>query len=139
MPSILWSIQLFCTFALTGLIWVIQLVHYPSFGVVEQKQFKDFHQFHSRRISWLVIPLMVGELVSAALLLAANSSPIWWLNLVLALAPWLFTFAFSVPAHQILAEGHHLQAITQLVKTNWWRTISWSLKAALLLVILHQK
>jgi phosphatidylserine synthase len=137
-PGTLWGIQLFCTFALTGLIWVIQLVHYPSFAMVEKKQFKNFHQFHSRQISRLVIPLMVGELFSAALLLAANSSLIWWINLVLALAPWIFTFALSVPAHQILAEGYDAASITRLVNTNWWRTITWSLKAILLLLILQQ-
>jgi hypothetical protein len=78
-----------------------------------------------------------GELISAVILLLTNPAPLWWLNLALALAPWIFTFALSVPAHQILAEGYDAASITRLVNTNWWRTIAWSLNAVLLLVILH--
>lgn len=133
MSGTLWGIQVFCTFALTGLIWVIQLVHYPAFARVDDKQFQAFHQFHSRRISWLVIPLMMGELLTAALLVAAFPAPLWIGNLALAIAPWVFTFAFSVPAHNSLAQGYEPGAHARLVNTNWLRTMAWSAKALLLL------
>lgn len=35
---------------LCGLIWVIQLVHYPSFHFVEDSRFIDFQAFHTQRI-----------------------------------------------------------------------------------------
>ena len=35
---------------LTGLIWTIQLVHYPSFGLVGKAEFVQFHQAHTTRM-----------------------------------------------------------------------------------------
>ena len=47
---------------LTGLIWTIQLVHYPSFGLVGKAEFVRFHQAHTTRMGYLVLAPMVVEL-----------------------------------------------------------------------------
>ena len=46
-------------FFLTGVIWTIQIVHYPSFHYIDKLSFVNFHQFHERRISIIVMPLMM--------------------------------------------------------------------------------
>lgn len=42
---------------------------------------------------------------------------------------WLSTFLIQVPIHQQLAKGKDLGLIDRLVRTNWIRTILWTLKA----------
>ena len=37
---------------LTGLIWTVQVVHYPSFGLVPKSAWAVFHAAHTRRMSY---------------------------------------------------------------------------------------
>ena len=48
---------------MTGLIWTIQLVHYPTFDHVADDHFADFAKFHASRISLIVLPAMIVELL----------------------------------------------------------------------------
>ena len=48
-------LHLIATSVMVGVIWVIQLVHYPSFHFVELKQYTTFQRFHMARISYVVI------------------------------------------------------------------------------------
>lgn len=129
-------IQLFCTFSLTGLIWVIQCVHYPAFRYANVETFKVFHNFHSQNITWIVAPLMVSELLTATLLFTKNNSNFWLMQLVLILLLWTSTAFLSVPLHNKLMNGYDLKLIHKLTITNWPRTLLWSLKSALLVYFL---
>ncbi|MBH8570273.1 hypothetical protein KB206_15385 [Microvirga sp. STS02] len=40
---------------LTGLIWTVQVVHYPSFGKVSKEAWAAFHAAHTRRMSYVVM------------------------------------------------------------------------------------
>lgn len=120
-------LQIFCCFFLTGLIWVIQLLHYPSFHYVDTA-FADFHQFHSTRISLIVIPLMILELGSG-IFLAIHNPQKYGLNLLGIGLIWLSTFLLSVPLHNQLALVRDSAVISQLVLTNWPRTLLWSLRS----------
>lgn len=121
-----------CAF-MTGLIWLIQLVHYPAFEWIAKDQFNSFHQFHSARISYIVGPIMLLELISAALLFINSQDKYFFgINLGLLVVIWLCTALLSVPQHNILSSSANSIAMTQLVLTNWPRTILWSLRTALL-------
>ena len=50
------------TLPLVGLIWTIQLVHYPLFDGVGAEGFAAYERRHAAAITWLVAPLMLGEL-----------------------------------------------------------------------------
>ena len=65
---------------LTGVIWTVQLVHYPGFAQVAQESFGAFHRLHSRRISWVVLGPMVLELLLAGALIGwkAPGAVAWW-------------------------------------------------------------
>jgi hypothetical protein len=65
--------------------------------------------------------------------LAARGIPRWVpvAGAVLLAAIWLSTFAMQVPLHGQLAQGFDEAAHTALVRSNWIRTIGWSLRAAL--------
>jgi len=128
-----------CAF-MTGLIWVIQLIHYPSFSRISPASFSEFHHFHSRRITWIVAPVMIFELISAIALVILNpSSPMMVSNLVLLGLIWLSTFFLSVPAHNQLAQGFDEKTILRLTTTNWPRTFLWSLRLGLLVMFVGQK
>jgi len=119
---------------LTGLIWTVQVVHYPSFAQVAPDKFVAFHQQHSTRMSWVVMAPMVLELALAAWLVYAGralGTAVWW-SLGLVLLVWAATFLVSVPFHNRLAHGYDYVAIDGLVRTNWLRTLAWTVRSGLL-------
>ncbi len=124
-----WLAHLATSWALFGLIWTIQLSHYPSFRFVDEDQFSAFHLHHTRSITLVVMPLMLLEL---GLVFwqnyQTNWSWIWVVPLVLVLLIWASTFFISVPLHTQLEGGKNLDVIKKLVDTNWIRTILWSVK-----------
>ena len=63
------------TWFLCGLIWTIQLVHYPSFADVGREGFSAFHQAHVQRITALVALPMLFELVTAGLIVLVAPVP----------------------------------------------------------------
>lgn len=125
------------TLALVGLIWTIQLVHYPAFRFVDPARFVEFEAFHQRGISILVVPLMLVELATAAVLLWLRPAgmSVWMavLGAGLVLFIWGCTFAIQVPLHDQLAQRFDSAAVEQLVRSNWIRTIAWSLRGGLVL------
>lgn len=123
----------FCCVFMTGLIWTIQLVHYPAFSHVEEARFAEFAAFHARRITWIVAPVMLLELTTAGGLWYLRSDILWSLNLGLLLLTWLSTFLWSVPCHDRLSVTKNPVALHDLVVTNWPRTLLWSLRSLLLL------
>jgi hypothetical protein len=128
-------IHCFVTAALTGLIWTIQIVHYPLFAEVGRDGFVAYEQSHSFRISTLVGPLMGVELICALLIVwkrPPGVSPlIAWAALIVLLMIHLCTVAFSVPAHNTLGRGFDSEAHRRLVQTNWIRTAGWTIRAGL--------
>lgn len=116
------------TVFLCGLIWCIQLVHYPSFRFVHPDRFVAFERFHTRAITWIVGPAMLLELLTA-IGLWGLLPPLWAaLNLASVLAIWTSTALLSVPCHTALAKGFDESLIDRLVRTNWPRTVLWSLR-----------
>ena len=119
---------------LTGLIWMVQVVHYPSFGLVKPAEFQAFHQAHTTRMSYVVLGPMVLELGLAAWLAWVGrplGTAVWWaLGLVILI--WGGTFFVSVPFHNRLAAGFDYIAIDGLTRTNWLRTLAWTVRLGLL-------
>ena len=130
------SAQLIVTAFLCGLIWTVQVVHYPSFHYVAEKDFSTFHDFHSRRITYVVMLPMIFELLTALISFVHTPSAMALSNAALAVVLWAVTFFISVPLHNKLAHQRNEATIDRLVRTNWLRTLLWSCKLALLCVSL---
>lgn len=130
-------LQLGSTLAMAGLIWFVQLVHYPLFSRVGPREFPAYEAEHVRRSGWLIVPLMVTELASALLLAAVRPAPIGrgavFAGLILLLVLWGSTFLVQVPLHRRLEGGHDAAAQALLVATNWIRTAGWTARAVLVL------
>lgn len=115
------------TWALVGLIWVVQLVIYPQLGAVGRADFVAYHADYTRRISWVVGPLMLAELGSAGWLLWRGERSGWFLiSLGLLAVNWLSTAAVQVPLHGRLERGFMIDAHRALLRTNWVRTAAWT-------------
>ena len=125
----------FSTFAMTGLIWLIQRVSYPLMGHVPPDAFPAYEMFHCQRISLVVLPLMMIELFSS-LWLAWKPLPGFEMALrvgaVLVVLIWLSTFALQVPLHQKLEQSFDLASWQKLVSSNWIRTVLWTARSALM-------
>mgnify|MGYP001004379549 FL=1 len=134
--SLLLSVHSASTWALVGLIWTIQCVHYPLFALVGAENFASYHQRHTTQITWIVAPLMLTELGSAAWLVIAGARDPWLLASLIPLAfNWLSTWRVQIPLHDRLAGGFEAQVHRRLVRSNGWRTASWTLRGILLLMV----
>jgi hypothetical protein len=126
------AVHLAATAGMMGLIWFVQLVHYPLFGAVGPDHFVAYESAHQRRTSWVVGPLMGAEGVSAlAIAIVLRDEAGLALTLVgLALLAMIHasTVMLQVPTHRRLSEGYDVEIVHRLVRTNWVRTIGWSLR-----------
>ena len=132
-PKMICFMHLAVSWVLVGLIWMVQVVHYPLFSWVPEDTFPDFSRAHGAAITPLVGPLMVIELLLAILhwLKQIDAWPII-VALALVLFIWVVTFFVSVPLHEKLGLGFSTENHRSLVLTNWLRTIAWTFKACLL-------
>lgn len=136
--TLLFSIHFASTWGLVGLIWTIQCLHYPLFALVGSANFPSYHKRHTTQITWVVAPLMLTELGSAAWLTLSGSSNPWLLASLLPLAfNWLSTWRVQIPLHNKLAAGFDAPTHRRLVLTNWWRTIAWTSRGFCLLMVTH--
>jgi hypothetical protein len=124
---------------MTGLIWLVQVVHYPSFHHIDQTQFRQFSTFHTQNITYIVMPLMAVELLSSLVLVIRNPDPFNLSMIALLAIIWLSTAFISVPCHNQLAHGYNAEVVDHLIRTNWIRTIAWTIKSALLVWTLFKQ
>jgi hypothetical protein len=125
------------TWALVGLIWTIQAVHYPLLKDVGQAGFIAYHQRHMTRITWVVGPLMLAELSSAAVLLyLGEGSVLFGISLGAMVWIWGSTWLHLVPLHQKLATGYDAATLQRLVRSNLWRTAAWTIRGVCLAALL---
>ena len=133
--DLLFKINFISTSVMVGVIWVIQLLHYPSFHFINEKKYIEFQHFHMQRISFIVIPVMLIELASALLLSYFFRSSLIIILLALLLGIWGITFIFFTNMHQKLTNGYDPSIVDRLVQINWSRTALWSLRLTILLSI----
>ncbi len=120
---------------MTGVIWIIQILHYPLFNMVGRENFAAYEAAHTNLITLVVMPAMLLELILTAVIFfappASIPSSLNWLNAVLLAVIWLSTAFLQVPQHGILAGGFDETAYRRLVNSNWIRTVAWSAKAVI--------
>ncbi|MDY3555770.1 hypothetical protein R5W24_004916 [Gemmata sp. JC717] len=130
-------LHLAATLFMVGVIWFVQVVHYPLLARVGRAEFEEYEQAHVRLTGWVVAPPMLTELVTAVLLLWVRPDrvPLWAIGAGLALVAvnWVSTWAFQIPCHDRLTRGFEPAVHRRLVATNWLRTTVWSLRGLLVL------
>lgn len=110
------------------LIWIVQLVVYPSFRYYNDTNLLAWHQKYTYRITIVVLPLMLGELLVASLQLLYTFSIYSIVSLILIIIIWFNTFFQAIPLHQKIDNKINLkQSTKQLIQINWIRTILWTI------------
>jgi hypothetical protein len=128
------------TVMMAGVIWFVQVVHYPLFGAVGDARFADYESKHTARTGRVVGPLMLVEAATAAWLVISRSPELpagaCLAGLGLVAVLWASTAFIQVPCHRRLARGFDPATWRRLVRTNWLRTACWSIRAVLALWML---
>ncbi len=122
------------TWALVGLIWFVQLVHYPLLSEIPSADVPRYEQRHRERIFGLVATLMAVEAATAGLLVARTTGRARRLcvaGLALLGVIWFSTWAWQLPLHARLSHVGDRAVIAELVASNWLRTIAWTLRGGL--------
>ena len=121
---------------MTGVIWLVQLVHYPLMAGWPHDRFGEWESLHRRAIGPVVVPAMLAEGVAAGLLLVwpPRRGPRWpaWAAAGLLILVWGSTFLVQVPCHERLSAGWDAAVHSRLVAGNWIRTLAWTGRLALL-------
>ena len=125
---------------MVGLIWIVQIVHYPLFGYVGSKEFITYHEKHKILISPVVGIVMIVELVTAGILIfqIPKGIPNWTaiVGIILLGVIWFSTLFLQIPYHNKLSSKFDKNVLMMLVNTNWIRTICWSLRGVIVLIML---
>lgn len=137
MKNFIFLVHLSATLYLVGVIWIIQILVYPLMANVGAEGYAAYHNLHTSRITPIVAPAMILELLTAIYLAFTSFEAIdrryFWFGLVLVLIIWLSTFLVQVPLHEKLGTSFDSDVQRKLVQTNWIRTIAWSLRGAFVL------
>jgi len=136
MMKIIFALHIFATFFMTGVIWFVQIVHYPLFSKVGQPEFFSYHAQHIRRVSYIVLPAMIVELMTGIYLMWIAKTVDWYVSIGLLGLIWISTFFIQVPCHQKLEKGFEKSVWQRLVYSNLIRTILWTIRAAVFILIL---
>jgi hypothetical protein len=135
MNETVFALHMFSTLALVGLIWFVQVVHYPLFDQVGRDGFSVYESLHQSRTTVVVAPLMLTEAMTAILLVwlqPASISPVFtWGGLMLVGVIWASTLFWQVPAHERLGKAYDRAAHHRLVRSNWVRTAAWTSRGLL--------
>lgn len=128
------------TLMMTGLIWFVQVVHYPLFSAVGVDGAPRYAAAHQRLTTRVVGPLMLLEGAGAVWLAARPPTGVPALlpiaGLALLAVIWGATALAQVPCHRRLSQGFDEATHRRLVRTNWVRTIGWSLRSIAALAML---
>ena len=121
---------------MAGIIWFVQVVHYPLFAAVTGPGATDYARVNQARTSLVVLPPMLVEAAAAAWIATWPPAGIGRgpavVGLVMVGLVWLSTLAVQMPLHARLArEGHGAGAVATLVRSNWPRTLLWTARAIL--------
>jgi hypothetical protein len=114
-----------------GLIFTTQIVSYPMFLKVKSTNFKLYHKHYVKKISFIVMPLMVLELIVATLLVYMSNSIIINLIFFNLMLIFLSTYFIQVPIHEKIKTDPNEKLLLRLVRTNWIRTLLWMVKCIL--------
>ena len=129
------------TAVMVGVIWFVQIVHYPLLAQFGSTQSVAVAEQHQQRTGYVVGLPMLVEGVSTLWLLARRPDGVAallpWANAVLLAVALGSTVLLSVPLHARMAEAPDASIGRRLVLSNWPRTVAWTARGVICAVMLH--
>ncbi|MDX8431756.1 MAG: hypothetical protein SNF33_08165 [Candidatus Algichlamydia australiensis] len=139
--QLLLLVHSFATWAMVGVIWFVQVVHYPLYKKIKEG-FQSYERMHLKRTSLLLSPILIIEMVTAFFLIGiAPSGLILQLaayNLILLILIWITTLLFQISQHQKLAIRFSTHQHKLLLLTNWIRVILWTVRGLIVAAMLFE-
>ena len=120
-------LRLLIDFGLLVLIWIVQRIVYPGFLYYNTKDLINWHRTYTSRFTFIVMPLMLGQLGISIYQLITEIDLYTVMSLIIIILIWLSTFLQFVPIHTEISKGKVNQnMLDSLVKKNWIRTFLWT-------------
>lgn len=109
------------------LIWLVQIIIYPSFLYMDKSKLLIWHKSYTQRITVFVLPLMFSQVALHGYDLFLSFDAVKILSISSILIAWAITFLKEVPLHGKIGAGDGLlNSIPKLIWWNWPRTIAWT-------------
>ena len=128
------------TLFMVGLIWFVQVVHYPLMARAAGPGFAALAADHRRLTGYVVGPPMIVEAVTAVALVVSPPDGVSVgqaaLGLGLLAVVWASTALLQAPRHRELARGFDAGAHRRLVVGNRLRTAAWTARGAVVMWML---
>ena len=132
-------VNLVATWTMVGVIWFVQVVHYPLLSTVPPESASTVAIDHQRRTGQVVGLPMAAEGVTTLWLLLARPAEVSvvlpWIAAVFLAVALGCTLFLSVPRHARMASSPDAAVGRELVLTNWPRTVAWSARGVLVAVM----
>ena len=114
-------------FSLVVLIWLVQLIIYPSFQYMSTDQLAVWHPKYSNLITLIVGPLMLAQVGLIGWELLNRFSWLAVASAGLVGLMWASTAFQAIPIHNAIAAGDASpETLSRLVSANWVRTVGWT-------------
>ena len=130
------------TLVMVGIIWFVQHVHYPLLATFTVENAAQVALEHQRRTGHVVgLPMAVEGLSTLALLVVRPDgvSVVWpWIGAVLLAVALGSTLLLSVPLHSRMASNPQADTGRRLVTTNWPRTVAWTSRGIVGIIMIAQ-
>jgi hypothetical protein len=127
---------------MVGIIWFVQWVHYPLLAKIPVDNASEIAVQHQRSTGQVVAIPMAVEGVSTLALLAIRPDGVSfilpWVGAFLLAIALGCTVLLSVPLHAKMAISPTAEVGRRLVSTNWPRTMAWSLRMIVCLIMIYQ-
>ncbi|MCB1106845.1 MAG: hypothetical protein KDK76_01970 [Chlamydiia bacterium] len=134
-------VQLVVTWMVVGIMWFLQVVHYPLYRKIKEG-FVEYERSHIRRVACLLGPIMLVEAITAILLMGISTEGTLTMlagaNLIVLILIWLSTFLFQVSQHQKLSIRFSHNILQGLINCNWIRTLLWTLKGGIMIYFCYE-
>jgi len=121
-------LRLLVDFGLLVLIWIIQMIIYPSFIYYKSENLVEWHRKYTPLIAYIVGPLMLFQLGITIYQITNEINLFNIISLAIISLVWISTFLQFVPIHNSISKGRvNKEMLLSLVKKNWIRTALWTL------------
>ncbi len=125
MEQLFLKINIYSNIYLIAISVMVQLIIYPSFKNYDNSNFRSFHSSYTKKMFFIVGPIMIIELLSTLYLVIKNT--FLFPSTIVALI-WLTTFFLIVPVHNSLNSAFSIRTHKKLLRLNIVRTSFWVLK-----------
>lgn len=108
------------------LIWLVQVIIYPSFRYIDSTKLNHWHRLYTRKILYFVGPLLFVQ--TAVIALQVLFDPLVYMvdGLILG-GIWINTFFIAIPIHNAIDRGESLEKnILKLLRVNRRRAFLWT-------------